>query len=67
MQFGAPTWHTALEIVRRIERGMRPQPPSPPDPESLAKLAAEFQRQAPEMLGEMPFEVEAFIRRYGTP
>jgi hypothetical protein len=35
--------------------------------DDLARLAAQIRDQAPELQGEMPLEVEAFLRRYGTP
>lgn len=63
MQFAAATWHTTLEIVEQIERSMVPSVPA--SPEALAQLAADIERHAPEVDGEMPFAVEAFVRRYG--
>jgi hypothetical protein len=65
MYFAAATWHAALEIVEHVERSMIPS--VPPSPEALARLAADIERQAPELNDEMPFAVEAFIRRYGRP
>jgi hypothetical protein len=62
-QFSAATWHGTLEMVEQIERSM--VAPVPPSPESLAQLAAEIERSAPDVEGEMPFAVEAFVRRYG--
>ena len=64
MTFEASTWHGTLDFVRLIERSMIAQiPPSPPD---LAKIAADIQARAPEVEGEMPFEIESFIRRYAA-
>lgn len=65
MQFAAATWHATLELVEQIERSMIPS--VPPSPEALVRLAADIERQAPELHGEMPFAVEAFVRRYGRP
>jgi hypothetical protein len=64
MSFETATWHTTLELVREIERTMlAPMPIPKPD---LAALAAEIQRQAPELVGEMPWEIAVFLQRYGT-
>ena len=41
--------------------------PIPPAPDDLTELAAQIREQAPDLEGEMPFEVEAFLRRYGEP
>ena len=65
MQFTAGTWHATLEMVEQIERQMMPS--VPPSPEALARLAADIERQAPELDGEMPVAVEGFVRRYGRP
>ena len=65
MVFEAATWHATLEFVREIEQTMiAPVPPSRGD---LAQLAEEIGKNAPEVEGEMPFEVESFLRRYGAP
>lgn len=64
MTFETATWHTALDLVRQIERSMvATVPPTRPD---LAAFAAEIQRQAPELVGEMPWEIEMFLQRYGA-
>ena len=64
MSFISATWHGTLELVEQIERSMIA--PIPPSPESLARMAADIERHAPDKEGEMPFAVEAFIRRYGA-
>lgn len=66
MAFEAATWHTTVDMVRRIEATMTaPAPPAPPSPEELEQIAAQIAANAPQLEGEMPFEVEMFIRRYG--
>jgi hypothetical protein len=64
MQFVAATWHSTIEMVEAIENSMIPS--VPPPPEALARLAADLERQAPELDGEMPVVIETFIRRYGA-
>lgn len=64
MTFEAATWHATRELVREIERAC--SPPVAPNPADLAVLAAEIRRQAPEIEGDMPFEVEMFVRKYRT-
>lgn len=64
MTFEAATWHNTIEFVREIERSMRL--PTPPAPEDLQSIAAEIVSGASAMEGDMPFEVEAFIARYGA-
>jgi hypothetical protein len=64
MQFGAATWHAALEMVEQIERDMIA--PVAPSPQALARLAADLAHQAPHLEGDMPFAIEAFVRRYGV-
>lgn len=62
MAFEAATWHAALELIRGIERTMiAPVPPSTAD---LERLAEQIRQAAPELEGEMPFEIEAFLHRY---
>ena len=64
MTFEAATWHGTLEFLREIKASMvAPVPPSRAD---LERIAADIRDRAPEVEGEMPFEVEAFLRRYGT-
>jgi hypothetical protein len=65
MQFVAATWHSAIEMVAHIENSMRPS--VPPQQETLARFAADLERQASGLDGEMPVAVETFIRRYSTP
>jgi hypothetical protein len=63
MHFVAATWHATLELVEQVERTMaRPLPPSP---QQLARLAAEISKNVSQFEGEMPFQIEAFIHRYG--
>ncbi|MBC7897049.1 MAG: hypothetical protein H7066_16640 [Cytophagaceae bacterium] len=64
MTFEAATWHNTIEFVREIERSMRP--PTPPAPVDLQAIAAEIESGASAIEGDMPFEVEAFIARYGA-
>jgi len=63
MAFEAATWHITLELVRGIQRQLIA--PVPPSKEALADLAREIETTAPLFDGEMPYEVEAFIRRFG--
>jgi hypothetical protein len=65
MFFESATWHGTLDLVREIEGSMRAH--MAPSPEDLAQFAGEIRRAAPQFDGEMPFEVEAFVQRYGTP
>jgi hypothetical protein len=65
MWFQAATWHGALDVVRHIERSMIA--PIPPTAHDLAQLAAQFREGTAQFEGEMPFEVEAFLQRYGAP
>jgi len=65
MWFESATWHGTLELVRQIERTMIA--PLPPAADDLAQLAAEIREQASAFEGEMPLEVESFLRRYGPP
>ena len=64
MHFVAATWHASLELVQQVEASMIRL--SPPSPQGLARMAAEIQRHASQLEGEMPFAVEAFIARYGA-
>jgi hypothetical protein len=63
--FETATWHGTLELVRQLEGAMRA--PRPLATEDLARVAAQIRQWAPELEGEMPFEVEAFLQRYGAP
>lgn len=65
MAFEAATWHSTLKLVRDIQRQMIA--PMVPSKESLAEMASQIQANASRFEGDMPFEVEAFIRRYGPP
>jgi hypothetical protein len=58
----AATWHATLELVRGVEVMMHPQ--VPPSRYDLAALADHCSAIASTLDGPMPFEVEAFIRRY---
>ena len=53
------------DLVRQIERDMIA--PVPPRPEALTHIAEEIRKHAAELEGEMPLEVEWFLRRYGAP
>jgi hypothetical protein len=65
MAFEAATWHATLQLVRRIEQMMiAPVPPSPAD---LEQIASEIAQTSARFEGSMPFEVEAFLHRYGPP
>lgn len=62
MSFESASWHGTLELVREIQRAMvRLSAPSPTD---LAQMAAEIQASAQLYDGEMPFEVEMFVRQH---
>jgi hypothetical protein len=63
--FEAATWHNTLELVRGIQRQMIA--PVAPSKEALADLASDIAANASLFEGEMPYEVEAFIRRYRAP
>jgi hypothetical protein len=63
MGFEAATWHSTLAMVKDIDRMMIA--PIPPAPHDLEAMAAQIEAWAPQLEGEMPFEVEAFIHRYG--
>ena len=65
MWFQAATWHGALDVVRQIERLMIA--PIPPAAQDLAPLAAQIREGLGKLEGEMPFEVESFLQRYGAP
>jgi hypothetical protein len=65
MWFESATWHGTLEVVRIIQRTMIA--PIPPSPHDLAEMAAQIREYAAEKEGEMPFEVEMFLRLYGEP
>jgi hypothetical protein len=63
MGFISATWHGILEMIDKIEATM--VAPAPPTKEALAAIAADIERHAAEREGEMPYRVEAFIRRHG--
>jgi hypothetical protein len=65
MYFEAATWHSVLDLVREVEQSLRA--PMVTSPHALAQFAAEIRRTAPQLEGDMPFEVEAFLQRYGGP
>ena len=58
------TWHGTLGFLREIQRSMI-APSPPPTGDDLAQLADEIRTNAADMEGDMPFEVEAFLRQYG--
>jgi hypothetical protein len=65
MSFESASWHGTLEFVREIQRAMvRLSAPSPTD---RAAIAAEIEASAQLHDGEMPFEVEMFVRQYRSP
>src|SRR5262249_33019129 len=63
--FESATWHNALAIVREITLALRQS--EPPTPEDLAAFAEQLRAAAPELEGQMPFEIHAFIQAYGAP
>lgn len=67
MWFQAATWHWVLDAVRQAQRAMSEAGMSPSMEDDLARLAAVIRQRAPELEGEMPFEVEAFLQQYGAP
>ena len=58
------TWYGSLNYVRELLRVLRQH--EPPTPDQLAEIANDILAMAPEMEGDMPIEVEMFIREYGT-
>ena len=64
MYFESATWHGTLKLVRLIEDQMIA--PVPPTPQALAAIANQIAAHQSRFEGEMPFEVEMFIRRYGA-
>jgi len=64
MQFEAATWHEPLKFVREIERALRESVNL--SPQDLDEIANDLRRVAPHLDGEMPWEVEAFLHRFGT-
>lgn len=64
MTFESATWHNTLDLVRRVQRQLIA--PVVPSKEALADLARDIEASASLFDGEMPYEVEAFIRRYRT-
>ena len=65
MAFEAATWHAVLDLVREFEQSLR-APMSRPSIDDLAAFAVEIRRSASNFDGEMPWEVEAFLQRYGS-
>ena len=63
--FESATWHATLDVVRELNRAIRPT--SPPPPEQLAAIAADIQARAEELEGPMPIAVAAFLQAYGEP
>lgn len=63
--FESATWHATLDIVRELNRALRPM--APPTPEQLAVLAAEIRRRADALEGPMPMAVAVFLQAYGEP
>lgn len=61
--FEAATWHSTLNLVREIRTALRP--PNVPTPDALAQVAQQIQQYATELAGDMPLEVEIFLREYG--
>jgi hypothetical protein len=58
------TWHGTLGLVRKLQQSMI-APSPPPSGEDLAQMADEIRASAADMEGDMPYEVEAFLRQYG--
>jgi len=62
MGFESATWHGALEFVRQIEWAARLSNSS--TEADLTEIARELKASASEHVGEMPLEIEAFIREH---
>ena len=62
--FEAATWHSVLSLVRELEHSLRA--PMSPSADDLGAFADEIRSNASQFDGDMPWEVEAFVRRYGT-
>lgn len=62
MAFESATWHTTLDIVREMTRSMHLM--MPPSRSDLEWLAAEIEQWAPRLVGDMPWEVEAFLQTH---
>jgi hypothetical protein len=64
MFFEAATWHSVLELVRELEQSLRA--PMSLSADDLGTFADEIRRNASLLDDEMPWEVEAFLDRYGA-
>lgn len=56
------TWHGTLHYIEEIRRASRPVESL--TPAALAQIAARIAADAPNHVGEMPWEVEQFIREH---
>lgn len=63
MMFESATWHATLEFVRDMRRASSHRMEAP-SPGSLGRLAAEIAKDAADYVGDMPFEIELFIREH---
>ena len=62
MGFETATWHTTLVYIREIVRSLNRS--DRPSDEDLSRIAQELAIIAPDREGEMPFEIEQFIRTF---
>jgi hypothetical protein len=63
--FESATWHGVLEFLEHVNQALRPRQTL--TPEDLAAIAIELKASAATRVGEMPFEIEQFVREHGTP
>jgi hypothetical protein len=63
MGFEAVTWHLTLQLVRTIRNGAW----GDPSPSDLRGLAEEILNYSREFQGEIPLEVETFLREHCGP
>ena len=58
--FASATWHGILDRVKQIDRAVH----EGNSPAGLGRLAAEIAEGAADRVGDMPFEVECFLREH---
>ena len=62
--FESATWHGALEFLECVNQTLRPSQTLTAS--DLAAIAAQLTESAATHVGEMPFEIEHFIREHGA-
>ena len=60
MVFDALTWHTTLELVRDLQRGVY----GPASEEELRKIAQDIVGYSRDFRGDIPMEVEMFLKEH---